>query len=422
MSAMTDRHALEDRLQRLLDVNNHDYHALLHIEVDQHDLIHSKYGSTASAALNEQIYKLLQNSNQRAQNQGFIAKINTSEYALLLTDCNINQARNIAEALRQALTNHVFNWQGSQSKITCSIGMAAFSSAEQAKDLLNAASNACQVAKIKGINSIHVHRPVEVETLSADSELELVSSVVNALDSNRLALDFQPIISLSKQPSGSYFELLLRMRDEYGNAVAPNDFLPAVERYNLAAGLDRWVIASSITWLNQHPQHLEKIDCCSINLSNFTLEDNEFLNDLSRSFDNNRHLAKKIHFEIKEETAINNSAQVTHFMRRLRDKGCHFILADFGFGWTSYAYLKNTPIRMLKINGALINSMLDDSVDYAIVKSICDVGHAMGKQIIATQVETEAVFNALAELGIDYAQGHYFNHPKPLDQFALEPA
>ena len=91
-----------------------------------------------------------------------------------------------------------------------------------------------------------------------------------------------------------------------------------------------------------------------------------------------------------------------------------FALDDFGSGLSSFAYLKNLPVDYLKIDGAFVKDMVDDPIDYAMVKSINDVGHVMGKQIIAEFVESDEILAKLREIGVDYAQGYGISRPGKL--------
>jgi EAL domain-containing protein (putative c-di-GMP-specific phosphodiesterase class I) len=127
----------------------------------------------------------------------------------------------------------------------------------------------------------------------------------------------------------------------------------------------------------------------------------------------------KICFEITETAAIANLSQATKFINQLRNEGCLFSLDDFGSGLSSFAYLKNLPVDFLKIDGLFVKDILDDKVDLAMVKSINEVGHIMGKKTIAEFVENERIFNLLHTLGVDYAQGYGIEKPVPLDNLKL---
>ena len=97
----------------------------------------------------------------------------------------------------------------------------------------------------------------------------------------------------------------------------------------------------------------------------------------------------------------------------LRALGCCFALDDFGSGLSSFAYLKTLPVDYLKIDGMFVREVVDDPIDRAMVKSINEMGHVMGKRTIAEFVENDAILAVLRELGVDYAQGYGVGRPRP---------
>jgi EAL domain-containing protein (putative c-di-GMP-specific phosphodiesterase class I) len=102
-------------------------------------------------------------------------------------------------------------------------------------------------------------------------------------------------------------------------------------------------------------------------------------------------------------------------MEVLKGKGCFFALDDFGSGVSSFGYLKNLPVDFLKIDGMFIKDMVDDPIDLAMVRSINDIGHVMGKKTIAEFVENQEIFDCLVELGVDFAQGYHVGEPRAIE-------
>ena len=104
-------------------------------------------------------------------------------------------------------------------------------------------------------------------------------------------------------------------------------------------------------------------------------------------------------------------------MLTLRGRGFRFTLDDFGSGLSSFTYLKKLPVDFLKIDGTFVRDILSDPVDYAMVRSINELGQLLGKQTIAEHVETLAVAAELRDMGIDYLQGNIYAKPEPLSGF-----
>ena len=210
------------------------------------------------------------------------------------------------------------------------------------------------------------------------------------------------------------------MLDESGELVMPGDFLPTVEKYNFARRLDRWIIDNVFWWLSSKPEHFKQLELCSINLSGNTLTDPEITNFIVNRLNDYQLSPEKICFEITETAAISNFDIALKLISSIKELGCKFALDDFGSGLSSFAYLKKLPVDYLKIDGQFVKNMLENNIDHEIVKSINDIGHAIGMKTIAEYVENKKIFSSLKLLGIDYAQGYGIGKPCALENFCAE--
>jgi EAL domain-containing protein (putative c-di-GMP-specific phosphodiesterase class I) len=209
------------------------------------------------------------------------------------------------------------------------------------------------------------------------------------------------------------------MVDESGSLISPNVFLPAAERYHLMTKIDKWVIENQFNYLSEHPEHLAALELCSINLSGPSLTASGFLKQVIDRLDHYQIPAKKICFEITETAAISNLTDATTFIEAMHNKGCSFALDDFGTGLSSFAYLKYLPVDFLKIDGLFVKGIVDDPIDYAMVKSIHEVGRVMGKKTVAEFVENTEIGLKLKEIGIDYSQGYGIAKPCPINELKI---
>ena len=122
-----------------------------------------------------------------------------------------------------------------------------------------------------------------------------------------------------------------------------------------------------------------------------------------------------ISFEVTETLAIANLDRARRIIHALKAMGCTFALDDFGSGLSSYSYLKVLPVDYLKIDGAFVKDIHADQNNYAVVKSINEIAHFMGKRTIAEYVENTEILRCLAEIGVDYAQGYGIEKPRLLE-------
>jgi EAL domain-containing protein (putative c-di-GMP-specific phosphodiesterase class I) len=191
-----------------------------------------------------------------------------------------------------------------------------------------------------------------------------------------------------------------------------------VERYNLSVRYDRWVIAAALDWIARHEQAMTRVSRFFINLSKDSVVDPETASFVRQALSGAGVDPARIGFEISENVAIANLSSANQLINDLRRIGCLTSLDDFGSGVSSFAYVKALAVDYIKIDGMFVGNISQDKVDFAMVRSIKDIGHVMGKKIVAESVETPAVLEKLREIGIDFAQGFQVGEPRPIDELA----
>jgi len=419
--ALTDlinRREFENRLIAALDGirgKPDKTHALLYLDLDQFKVVNDTFGHSAGDALLRQLSKIV-HANIRSTD--VLARLGGDEFGILLERCDEQRAIEVAEAIRGAVEGYRFEWQDSFTTVRCSIGVVMVTSENaDVAGLMSSADVACYSAKDMGRNKVHLYKDVDASL--RHEEMKWVSRISSAVEEERLELYFQPIIGIGKDngEARGHYELLLRMRDENGEIVNPDQFIPAAERYNLMSTLDRWVIREALSNLADRDAEDEARYTIAINLSGTSLSEDRFLEDVIKELQKQDLPTGAICFEITETAAISNLSRVVHFMQTLKKLGCKFSLDDFGSGLSSFTYLKNLPVDYLKIDGQFISNVADDSVDESMVRAISQVGHAMGIETIAERVETKQVLEKLGALGIEFAQGYYIARPTSVQSF-----
>lgn len=415
LTGLVNRREFEKRLRRVLETvhANDSSHALCYLDLDQFKVINDNCGHVAGDELLRQLASLLQ---ERIRKRDTLARLGGDEFGILMEHCSIQQATCVANTLRELIQDFRFSWGRKNYNVGASFGLVPITKASKdLAEVLSAADSACYTAKDQGRNRIYIYQHDDAELIRWRGQIRWVSPINRALEEGRLQLHFQPIVPITHRiDEREHYELLIRMEDETGRSVPPGTFLPAAERYNLATKLDRWVIGSALQWLHCHPQHLQRLSLCFINLSGKSLGDHGLLKFVRRQFDETNVPSHKICFEVTETAAIANLSRATYFIRELKQRGCRFALDDFGSGLSSFAYLKNLPVDFLKIDGLFVKDIVDDLIDLAMVRSINDIGHVMGKQTIAEFVENEDILAVLRRIGVDYAQGYGIARPRAL--------
>jgi diguanylate cyclase (GGDEF)-like protein/PAS domain S-box-containing protein len=414
LTGLINRREFENRLKEaLLSARSGAglTHVLLYLDLDQFKLVNDTCGHQAGDRLLKQITGILQT---RLGPRDTLARLGGDEFGILLQDCTAERAEKIADNLRQAIRDYRFKSHDGVMNVGVSIGFVEINSeSESITSVMSAADVACYAAKDSGRNRIHMY--ANSSAPERHREMQWVSRLTRACEENRLELFYQPIvpIGVNRDPRGHY-ELLLRMRGESGELVSPAEFIPAAERYNIMPMIDRWVVRQALGALAHYRDDgdIRHGYTLSINLSGTSLSDDNFLEFLINELQAYDLSPGAVCFEITETAAISNLANVAHFMKEFRARGCQFSLDDFGSGLSSFMYLKNLPVDYLKIDGQFVQNITKDHVDRSMVEAITQVGHAMGIKTIAERVESAEVLACLADIGVEYAQGIYIAVPE----------
>ncbi|WP_161634928.1 EAL domain-containing protein [Leptolyngbya sp. Heron Island J] len=400
---------LENVVQTTVQQNQH--HVLCYLDLDQFKVVNDTSGHLAGDELLRQLARLLKRHIRAADT---MARLGGDEFGILLNQCPLDRAVNIAENLRQEIADYPFIWQDQIFRVGVSIGLVVVdSTSTTATAAMSAADAACYAAKYRGRNRIQIYQKNDVELSQQRQERHWSIVIRQALENNRFCL-YRQKITQTLNPEGTainFYEVLVRMLNDSGESIAPVEFIPAAERYSLMPMLDRWIIQTCLENLEQLLQEgVEKI-LYSINLSGTSLNDEQFLEFVTAQFAKFNVPPDHICFEITETAAIADFEQATSFIRALRRLGCCFALDDFGSGMSSFAYLKALPVDFLKIDGGFIRDITSDSTTEAIVESIHRIGNVMGLQIIAESVENDAILTKMQTIGIDYVQGYAISRP-----------
>lgn len=422
LTGLVNRAEFERYLERALLRAHADgsEHALCYLDLDQFKVINDTSGHIAGDELLRQLAEVLK---AKVRKSDLLARLGGDEFAVLIEHCTLQDAKRVAEVLRKSICEYRFQWDGKSFAVGVSAGLVPITSLTVSMtEVLKAADAACYAAKDGGRNRIHIYREGDAELSRRFGEMRWVSRINEALETERFALRFQPIVPvIAGNASGWHYELLLSMRDHDGAMVSPGAFLPAAERYGLSVNIDRWVVTNAFSWLSTHPAELAQTERCSINLSSPSINDKNFLGFVIDQLEAQGVPAEKICFEITETAAITNLSSASRLISTLRGLGCSFALDDFGSGVSSFAYLKNLAVDLIKIDGVFVKEICDDPVSRALVKAINDMGHAMGKRTIAEAVESQEIFEELGRIGVDYAQGFGITEPRPLSTLEVGP-
>jgi diguanylate cyclase (GGDEF)-like protein/PAS domain S-box-containing protein len=386
-------------------------HSVCYVDLDQFKLVNDTCGHAEGDRMLRQITGVVATEVRGIDT---LARLGGDEFGILLNDCPVERALDIAERICRAVSGFRFISSGHAFELGASIGVVGIDGdSGTADEVQRAADLACYAAKDTGRNRVHLFQREDQVISRNHREMHWHVKIKEALETDRFVLHSQSIVPLHHEArvTGMH-ELLLRMLDEDGALVPPMAFLPAAERYGLMKTLDRAVIVRAFehaaSWQGKEGMH-------NINLSGQSLTDPQLAEFIVSSAARMGVRHDQICFEVTETSAISNLALASQLMQQLRQRGFRFALDDFGAGLSSFGYLKQLPVDFIKIDGQFVHDINNDAVARAMVTSIISVAKVLKIETVAEKVENAQTMHCLRALGVDYVQGFHIARPQPVD-------
>ena len=402
--------ALQDAKTRGTD------NAFCYMDLDQFKVVNDTCGHIAGDGLLIELATILRH---RVRETDTVARLGGDEFGILMRNIPLNEARALAEDIRNRIRDYRYLWEGRSFEVGISIGVVPIRPDTTAVvDIFSNADIACYLAKDKGRNQIHVSSLDDVEQARRQLEMQWSVRIPSALENDRFVLYYQKVLPLDagggRMPR---CELLVRMLDEDGSLILPGRLIPAAERFRHMPEIDRWVIRNAFELIARHGTNLG-LAAYAINLSGQSLGQEDLLDFVKREILRSGVLPSLVTFEITETAAIRNVSHAAHFMTELKKMGCQFSLDDFGSGLSSFGYLKMLPVDYLKIDGSFVRNMVHDEHDHSIVIAITQIAKTLKIACVAEWIEDEATLMALKEIGVDYGQGFFLHRPEAISSQA----
>jgi len=416
LTGLLTRKEFEGRLDELITdaVRSASCHVMYAFDVEGLQNIVKKAGKKVGAQLLKKLANLLE---KQVASRGAVARLGTSRFGVLLNNASLDEGKEAAERQREVIAKIRCMWKGESFPLTASAGMLEITDMSEGVDaIITAVDSALARAAKAGGDRIEmtgtVHDPLKAQGLHNAGK----TTVLDMLNLDSLKLRCQRVIPLTEDDGAlPHYEILLGVQKEEGLISLPADFIRAAERSHEMQTVDRWVIKSVFNWISEHQETVDASDGFSINLSSNSLSDDGVLEFVLAQFSETMVAPSKIIFEFPESAASANVSLTTDFVTTLKSYGCRFAIDDFGMADASFSYLNSLPVDFVKIDGKLVVDILASSKDLAVVRSINEIGHLLGKQTIAEFVENDEILARIRELGVDYAQGFGIEKPMLLE-------
>jgi diguanylate cyclase (GGDEF)-like protein/PAS domain S-box-containing protein len=414
LTGLFNRNAFDQLLRAKIATADRAPFALLYLDLDYFKALNDFGGHAAGDAALRSVAKKIE---ALLPTGGVAARLGGDEFAIAMPLTSTGDVEELASALIAEVGTIQVLQTGAHPPLGGSIGIAIISQPDSIPaDVLACADDACYAAKSSGRNRYAVFSESRTGNASGLTAARIVAELAEGKTDGRLQLYGQEIRLISDPYTPcARVEVLARLADKAGGFIPPSEFIPAAERFGMAAALDRWIIRTALL---RHGGALSGDGALTLgfNLSAQTLSDPMLWEFVDTAICESGAQPTSIVFEITETTAFTNIEAAERFFRSARDRGCLVSLDDFGAGLSSFQYLRRFPINSIKIDGAFIENLAQSPFDRAIVASITGIASSVGYNVIAEKIEDEKALAILQELNVTYGQGFLLHHPEPLER------
>lgn len=417
LTGLPNRRQFQASLQQLLsrDKGASKRGSLMWVDLDRFKLINDVHGYEAADDL------LVAVARQLEQTPGaeVVGHLGGDRFALALPGVAPQQAMTWAETVCAALRILALQDRLQQRiNATASVGVVALDQDRGTlDDLMQAAEHAVAAAKAGGGDRPYRYNAEDPDIQRNRESAQWLVQVDEALALGQLHLRCQPIVPLRDDAGANgHYEVLLGVSGSDRGRLELLPFIAAAERYQRMRNVDRWVLQAVTSWIDEHRACMDRLRGFAVNLSGQTASDTSFVDFVRAEFERHAIDPHWVSFEITETAAVTDITASAGIVHELKGLGCKVALDDFGSGQASYSYLKELPVDWLKIDGAFVRRIASSDEDFAVVKSINEIGHFLGKKTIAEYVADQRIMDRVRALGVDFAQGHLISPPRPIDE------
>ena len=383
--------------------------ALLFLDLDQFKDINDTSGHKAGDDLLKAVAKTL---NKVTRFTDLVARLGGDEFAILVPETDKEGTQTLAKKILHELSLMQPTYGTVKHKVSSSIGIVHFPLLDSSiHELLGFADLAMYKAKANGRGTFHTFSADDQTQEQLETRVFWKHQIEEALENNNFVLNFQPIIEIATNKIRHY-EVLIRMRDSNtGEIRMPGKFIQIAEESGLIHNIDHYVLRHAMIKLASLQD--QGIDTTfAINLSGAVVDDPVVLPLIKQLIKKHKVNPEKLIFEVTETSAVSNLQQAKKLMEAIKVLGCRFSLDDFGVGFSSFNYMRELPVDIIKIDGIFIKDLDKNADDQLFVKALIDVAKGLGKKTVAEFVETKEILTLLQQYGVDYAQGYYIGRPE----------
>lgn len=413
LTGLPNRALLHDRLQQAVLLAQRDGQpvALFIMDLDRFKEINDTFGHQYGDALLRELGLRLQGALRRSDSVlrlggDTMARLGGDEFAVILPETDARGAARVADKLLTVLGQPCIV-EGQSLAVGGSIGIALFPEHGQDATVLMRRADVAMYQAKRTQAGYAVYNPAQDEY--SPQRHARMAELRQAIEQGNLHLHYQPIIGCTIGDAGRVEALVRWQHPEHG-AIAPDEFIELAEHAGLIKPLTIWVLREALAQCRRWRDAGLELGV-AVNISAQSLPDLDLAAAIERALSVAGAAPSWLEVEITESAVMADAERSMRLLRQLQDSGIRISIDDFGTGYSSLAYLRRLPVDAVKIDRAFVQDMLGNEDDAAIVRSVIDLGHSLGLEVVAEGVEDKATWDLLVAMGCDLAQGYYLGYP-----------
>lgn len=409
LTNLPNRFLLTDRINQAMVTakRNKKLMALIFIDLDGFKKVNDELGHYTGDSM---LIHVSRKMKQALRESDTVARIGGDEFVAVVNDLHsVDEIEPILQKMLKSIAIPLI--RGDKTiQVGGSLGVTFYPQATdlEGEQLIRQADQAMYEAKQLGKNCFHFFN-VQKDNATRDL-LKNIGNIQHGLYNQEFVLHYQPKVALcSDKVIG--VEALIRWQHPARGLLYPIDFLPFVERTELAIKLSEWVIHEALSQIERWQEQGLNIPI-SINIGAKELQQDYFMDWLNSLLKQHPNVEPKmLEIEVLETSALEDVTRISELINQAKEQGISFALDDFGTGFASLSYLKRLPIETIKIDQSFIRNMFEDQEDFTLLEGLIGLTKSLHRKVVAEGIETEQHGSMLIELGCTYGQGYFIAKP-----------
>jgi diguanylate cyclase (GGDEF)-like protein len=383
------------------------------VSIEHFDVINTAFGFSCGDTLLGEVHDKLM---LVVRADDVLHRFSGSKFAVVMRDCSPAQLLTACTRFRNAIRDTLFQTDAGPVTVTVAVsGVALPAQATNGQDAVAHAQVALEDARKDRRRGLALYRHDASRDKRRIADAQLAQNVVAAIAENRMQLAFQPVVCAASGQL-AFHEALIRLVDGEGGLREAGSFIAAAERLGLIRMVDNRALDLALDQLLRFENAV-----LSVNVSNETVSDPQWLRRLQTATDAQNGLAERLIVEITESQAVTDPEQVRAFLEAVRALGCRIAIDDFGAGYTAFQNLKTMPFDILKVDGSFAVNLLRDERNQVFIKALVSISKCFGAKTVVEWVDDMETASVLDEWGVDYLQGFGIASPMPVADYSALP-